>query len=176
MSKYELFDLRHKVDFIGAYDLRRLEPSRNYGIHNMEIQFAVIGAKGAVTITMSTGWYLPRNQRDYVISRSKGYPWDIEDLARPNIVDVGYHAKAPQYEGQDARADCHLLGGPCYYDGTSLWGNEAWRDGFLHGGTEWLWPKMEEYYWHRFYDDPLPDLTPVPRPHPDEVKEASNAK
>ncbi len=173
MNQYELFELRRRVDFIGAYNLVRPEPHKNYGIHNMVIRFAVIGAKGAASINMSTGWYLPQDQLAHVRMMTKGYPWDPEDLAQPNITDVGYHARAPQYEDQWSHENCELIDGTCYYDGTSLWGNEAWRLGFLHGGTEWLWPRLEQYYNHRFHDAELPDLTPVPRLHPDDRKAIS---
>jgi hypothetical protein len=159
----ELFPLVRKVDFIGAYDL-----SPKYGIHNMVIMFVVSGARGAVSITMSTGWYLPAQQLSHVQRHIKGYPWDPEDLARPNITDVGIHSIKEPYEGAFRRDYCEYCGGPAYCDGTSLWGNEAWREGFLHGGTDWLWPRLEEYYNHRFNDGPLPDLTPIPRKHPDE--------
>jgi hypothetical protein len=163
----ELFPLVRRVDFIGAYDLTRPESSRNYGIHNMEIRFAVVGARGAITINMSTNWYLPQNQQSSFNMLSR-YPFDSNSLMMPNITDVGYHARVSQYEGQPEMSECHLLGCPCYYDGSALWGNEEWRLGFLHGGTDWLWPRMEEEYEHRFHDGPLPDLTPIPRKHPDE--------
>ncbi len=162
----ELFPLVRRVDFIGAYDFTRPDPSENYGIHNMEIRFAVSGAKGAITITMSTHWYLPQNQQSSFEMLRK-YPFDPLELMMPDITDVGYHARTPQYEEQTpASGDCHLLGNPCYYDGSSLWGNEEWRLGFLHGGTDWLWPRMEEEYEHRFHNGPRPNLTPVPRQHP----------
>lgn len=165
----ELFPLVRRVDFIGAYDLTRPEPTQNYGIHNMEISFAVSGAKGAITITMSTHWYLPQNQQSSFNMLSK-YPFDPLELMMPNITDVGYHARAPQYENQYKKDNCELLDGPCYYDGTSLWGNEAWRLGFLHGGTEWLWTRMEQEYEHRFHDGPMSDLTPIPRKHPKDLQ------
>lgn len=166
MNSPELFPFIRKVDFVGAYDLTRPDPKENYGIHNMTLIFALCGAKGAVSMTISTGWYLPAQQLSHVEMMTKGYPWDPAELARPNITDIGTHSKAPLYEDQYQRDHCEYCGGPAYCDGTSLWGNEAWRDGFLHGGTEWLWPRLEEYYLHQFYDGPQPDLTPIPRKHP----------
>jgi hypothetical protein len=37
--------------------------------------------------------------------------------------------------------------------------------GFVNGGTEWLWVKLEEYYNHVFENGPYPDVTPIPVPY-----------
>lgn len=92
-----------------------------------------------------------------------------EEFLLPNIIDIGYHSKTPHYEGHSPQYNCELTGGDCYYDGTSLWGNEQWREGFIHGGTEWLWPRLEQLYRHYFEDGDVPDLTPIPRKHPKEA-------
>lgn len=161
--------LERIVNFHGAWDLTRPEPSRNYGIHSMEIRFAVKGQKGAVTMNVTTKWYLPQNISTAYRMYTKGYPFDgPKELMLPDITDIGYHSKQPQYSNQEPIGNCTLTDGPCYYDGTSLWGNEAWRLGFLHGGTDWLWPKLEDLYRHHFEGGPEVDLTPVPRKHPDE--------
>lgn len=170
---HELFPLVRKFDISGAYDWRPAHPQhKNYGIHNMTMIFALCGAKGAVSITLETGWYLPAQQSNQVAHMINSEYYSYADLARPNIVDVGIHSKIPQHEGQSERAHCEYCNGPAYCDGTSLWGNEAWREGFLHGGTDWLWARLEEYYNHRFYGDPPPDLTPIPRTHPDDRKQS----
>lgn len=154
--------LERKFNLSGAYDER--DPPRNYGIGSMRMEFAVVGPKGAVSVQLSTSWYLPQVQQSTLDMYTKGYPFDAcEELMQPKWWDVGYHAKEPQYEGQSEREDCHLLDCPCYYDGTSLWGQEAWLPGFLHGGSDWLWERLEEYYYHRYEDGPAPNLTPVPR-------------
>ena len=41
-------------------------------------------------------------------------------------------------------------------------------EGFLAGGTDWLWPKLEEYYACIFEGAPFPDFTPHYLPHPDD--------
>lgn len=159
--------LERKVEFIGGYSWRG-EP--DYGIHCMDIFFSVKGALGAITIRIFTNWHLPEHQRQ-TAEMYTHYPFEPIDLCRPNIVDVGYHSKTPQYEGHSPmRGDCELTDGPCYSDGTSLWGNECWRDGFLHGGSEWLFARMEDEYRHRFEDGPPVDLTPIPRTKPERTK------
>lgn len=148
---------KHEVHFSGAYDLRRQVPSKNYGIHNMELQFWCIGPAGGISLRFYTHWYLPA-QRTHRI---------IEELMKPRGVDLTIHAHAPQYEDHPPIANCKLTGGDCYCDGSSLYA-EKWEEGFVAGGTEWLWPKLEEEYRFRFENGPAPDLTPQPRRHPDE--------
>ncbi len=153
----------------GAFNLRRPSPARDYGISPMRMWFAVKGPHGGVSVTLSTAWYLPTEQQSSLEMYTKGYPFcPCEELLQPKWWVVSYHAKAPQYEGQSALAECQLTDGPCYCDGTYLWGQEAWLPGFLHGGTDWLWARLEDYYRFRFEDGPEIDLTPVPRKHPDE--------
>lgn len=164
--------LTREAKFIGGYDWR--DPP-DYGIHGMDLIFAVKGPLGAISITISTNWMLPQHQSETQKMYGKGYPWEIGHLCRPNIVDVGYHSKVPQYEGQSGRIYCELTDGPCYSDGSSLSGNEYYRDGFLHGGSDWLFARMEEEYCHHFENGPPPNFTPIPRPHP-KTKNAQDGK
>lgn len=150
--KYELLPYTRHFDIRGAYDLRRPEPARNYGIHNAVIVFAVSGAKGAVSLTVETNWYL--NPAD---ASARGM----------RCSDLGTHSKAEPYAEAYLRPHCEYCGGPAYCGGSGL---EAakWQQGFLHGGTAWLWPRLEAYYDCYFYDAEYPDLTPIPCKHPDE--------
>lgn len=152
-----------ETKFIGAYDWRG---KSNYGIHGMDLFFSVKGPKGAIGITIFTNWMLPAQQASTQAMYSKGYLWEPGMLCRPRFTDISYHAKEPQYDGQPSHDDCHLTDGPCYCDGSSLWGDECWREGFLHGGSDWLFSRMEDEYRHRFENGPPVDLTPIPRPHP----------
>ncbi|MGH6792791.1 MAG: glycoside hydrolase family 3 N-terminal domain-containing protein, partial [Methyloceanibacter sp.] len=45
---------------------------------------------------------------------------------------------------------------------------QAMIEGFLAGGTDWLWPKLEEFYRHIFEGAPFPDFTAHYLPHPDD--------
>lgn len=56
---------------------------------------------------------------------------------------------------------------PCYYDGSSL-NAEQLVEGFRAGGTDWLWPKLEEYWRCIFEDGPYPDFSPEYAKHPDD--------
>ncbi len=46
---------------------------------------------------------------------------------------------------------CPYLGKPCYYDGSSLHAEKVFDEVFLPGGTEKLWPYLEDYYYETFY-------------------------
>lgn len=76
-------------------------------------------------------------------------------LRRFNLtpVDLGYHAKEPQYEGQEPMSQkCDLLGCPCYYDGTSLGASDLF-DQALALGEDAIWQKLEEVYRDRFGEE-----------------------
>jgi len=163
--------LKQLIWFSGAYDLTREESGKNYGIPSMDITFVVKGRKGGVSLRIRTKWFLPQNAESSCRMYNKGYPWVAhEELCLPDIVDISQHSKKPlDYESTPTK-DCEITGGKCYSDGTGLWGNECWREGFLHGGTKWLWPRLEQLYHHWLEDGDKPDLTPVPRKHPDEEK------
>ena len=160
-----------EIQFIGAYALRGDgKAKRNFGIHGMDLIFSVKGPLGAITATIYTKWFLPQQWESTYALYSKGYPFNpAEEFCAPDFIDIGYHAKEAQYESQTSQDDCKLTDGVCFYDGSSLWGNEAWREGFLHGGSDWLFQKMEDEYRNRFEGGPQVDLTPTPRRHPDEV-------
>lgn len=143
-----------------AYDLT--SHPRNYGISSMRMFFAVKGPLGGVSCSMHTSWYLPHNQASSYEMFSE-YPFDpLKQMMQPHLVSLDMHSHTPQYEDQYAAEDCEVTGGKCYGDGTSLWFGEAWMEGFLHGGTEWLWPRLEELYEYWLADGPAPNLTPTP--------------
>ena len=141
-----------KILFHPAYDKRNADPKKNYGIHNMSITFVLIGPKGAVQWAISTGWYV-KSAREHL----KNFPLSWEERTMKKIwgTDLGYHAHDPQYEDQYSRDDCHLLGGKCYYDGSSL-NAELLEEGFLEKGEDYVWEKLEGYYNHTFENGPWP--------------------
>lgn len=129
-----------RVEVSPGYHLIHPEPSKNYGIGPCRVWFYLIGPKGAVQFQIGTDWY-PKAAREHL---SQFPPRPIWEARQPDGLDLGYHAKEPEYAGQIAH-DCALLGGQCYYDGSSL-NADAMVEGFICGGTDWLWPKLEEYY------------------------------
>lgn len=158
----DAIEFERRVDVSPSFARLHSNPSVNYGIGAMRLWFILIGPKGAVQWQIGTNWYCKLAQEHL-----RSLPDRLNDAAenslggsryQPQAWDLGYHAREPQYESQTAvRDECHVLGGPCYYDGSSL-NAEYLIDGFLEGGDRFLWPALEEYYRHTFEEAPWPDF------------------
>jgi len=136
-------EFKRETTVTPAYDKRHTDPKKNYGIHSCEIRFFLTGPKGVIQFVVYTGWELP-HVKEEIGQR-------LHDMF-PMGADVGCHSLVPMYENQ-TQMDCHLLeGGKCYYDGSSLRAQE-WMTKLIEGGTEWLWPAMEEEYRYQFERD-----------------------
>ncbi len=169
MSQDKAAGFEHRIEMSGGFDLRRPQPSKDYGIGSVRIWFYVIGPKGAVQWQIGTDWY-PPSARAHL--KEMGWPseYDCRDAMRPKGWDLGYHAKEPQYEDQSPMTyECQVVGGKCYYDGSGL-NADLLIEGFISGGTEWLWPQLEEYYACVFEGAPFPEFAAIPCKHPDDVK------
>ena len=145
--------LERRTEFYPGFDRRDPDPKKNYGIDGGSLGFYVIGPKGAIQFTCSALLY-PPHVREEMLDRAcdaHGVARDI--LFEPMGYDLGYHAREPQYEGQKPmQRECTLMGGTCYYDGSSLQAAE-WMKEFMERGTEWLWPRLEQLYRDRFEQD-----------------------
>lgn len=159
---------RHEVVVTPSFYLVRDEPSKNYGVGNCRIVFYAIGEKGAVQFMLGTDWAIEK-----VRAHLSNFPRHRRDDVQPQAWDIGYHSRVPMYDGQSPmERRCDVLGATCYYDGSSLQA-EDWVEGFCAGGTEWLWPRLEQYYRFTFEDGTHPDLTPEYRQHPDDRPKVS---
>jgi len=120
------------------FDMRHKNPSKNYGIHGLDIWFILKGSLGAVQYAVTFPVYLPS-----IDTSSFGYTPEISGF------DVGYHSPNPMYEGQP-KLDCELLEeGKCYYDGSSLRAEDWTKEIFETIGKppeEVIWKKLEEEY------------------------------
>ena len=119
-----------------AWDKRSSDPSKNYGVHSVEIRMILKGELGATQFAFSTGWYLPEVMAE---GRIKQRP--------PMGVDVGYHSPHPQYEGQEVlMEDCPYLDGkPCYYKGSGLQADTL-LDTMIRKGGDAVWEELESRY------------------------------
>ena len=160
--------LEHWVESSPSRNWIRPEPSRNYGISTVRLTFHVKGPKGAVQWMIGTEWGI-KPVREHL----ENFPYHRHEFRAPTGWDLGYHSPTPRYEGQSVQSEnCTILGGRCYYDGSSLNADDL-IEGFLAGGTEWLWPKLEEYYRCVFEEAEYPDFTAHYLPHPDDKIEAA---
>ena len=133
-----------------AFDKRSNDPSKDYGISACRIVFILKGKRGAVQFMIGTNWYVP-SAREHL---KKLLPSCKDTERKPEGWDVGYHSHKKMYNGQEPVAyKCEILGGKCYYDGSGLRA-DAWIEDFVAGGTDWLWPKLEEEYRNTFIKKP----------------------
>ena len=131
--------LEREIVFAPAYDKRSPIPSQNYGIGSVDMRWYVKGPKGIIQFCLSTGWLLPE------VAREPG-----RTAIKPLAYDLGYHSPKPLYKGQELlEENCEMLGGPCYYDGSSLMADEAFAILAREGG-ESLWRYLEGQYEARF--------------------------
>jgi len=123
------------------YDKRSADPSKNYGIGGMTITFILKGALGATQFTFYTGQYQKHTADEL---------WRKDELKHNPFkgmgADIGCHSRKPSYEGQNSTdEDCDLVGGKCFYDGSSLQASE-FEDEFLTNGEPAVWKMLEERY------------------------------
>ena len=138
-------ELVRLVEWTPAFDKRHADPSKNYGIHGMEVKFVLKGPSAATQFVIYTNWHLAHVQKQ---SDSRGEDAKYLHLScHPLPADVGYHSLVPVYEGQTAITEScpYLNGKPCYYDGSSLQAEELyWR--FVAEGDAVVWKELESRY------------------------------
>lgn len=127
------------VEFTPAFDGRDPDPSKNYGVHGVEMRMVLKGARGAMQFVVFTNWHLPAVEQDF------GEKALYSKLYLPMGADVGYHSPSPLYAGQGQMAECPYLGGPCYYDGSGLAAEEMLEVLIAEGG-EAVWKRLEDRY------------------------------
>ena len=131
------------------FDKRHKDPSKNYGIHGMDLVFILEKDKNAVQFVAYLPVYLP-HVCDEMWNRNIGRDFNP---FRGMGADVGYHASKPQYENQGIMDEnCCWLNGPCYYDGSGLRAEE-WYSIFLLSGPDKIWEMLKEDWLERFDHD-----------------------
>lgn len=135
--------LERRIEFTPAFDRRHPEPSKNYGIHGVEMRWYLLGEQGAVQWVVYTNWQLPAVQVEMDAREpNKRFPYFFHE---PQPADLGYHAKRQMYDGQEPHDDCHLLGCACYYDGSGL-NAQRIMDVLRREGSDGVWRELEAYY------------------------------
>ncbi len=136
-------EFTREILFSPAFDKRDPDPSKNYGIHGMELTFYLKGDEGAVQFKLFTGWDLPHVRAEHKDSHTLCNIY-------PMPADLGYHSRKPVYDDQKPRENCHVLDGqPCYYDGSGL-NAEPVFDLLVTEGHEAVWVALENYYQETF--------------------------
>jgi len=131
------------LQMIPPFDKRHSEPSKNYGIHGMEIRFELIKNNRAVQFVVYSNIFLPHLYDEWDNNKENRIKSHLRLFFKPLGADVGYHSPTSMYESQNSD-DCHLLkGGKCYYDGSGLKA-EKWVDIWLKEGNDKIWEMLEE--------------------------------
>lgn len=139
-------ELRRQVRFLPAYDKRK----EGYGIHGVEVSFAVVGENRAVEFVLYTHWHLPHVQTELNEKTELGvYP---VRLLGPQPAEIIYHSPVPMREGHTpSTPSCKFTGGACYSDGWSFGADEAFLR-LLHEGDDGVWRFLEDEYAKQFGD------------------------
>lgn len=137
--------LRKIIQIKPPYDKRHKDPKKNYGIGSLSFWMILKGKAGAVQVMFSTALY------PIEVMQEKSFKTDFLCKKTIDVWDVGYHARTPQFESQTSM-DCTLLKEKkCYYDGSSIRGNNlGLGELFLEKGEDAIWEFLLEEYKNRF--------------------------
>ena len=161
MIEQQVGAFKRAIMFKPGFDWRADEPNRNFGIGSTRIWFVLSGEKGAVQWQIGTDWY-PESARIHL----RNFP-PTTDPNKPQGWDLGYHSRRPMYE-EHSTMECDVLPeGRCYNDGSGL-NADLPIEGFLNGGDDWVWNRLEAYYAHVFEGESFPNFAPIIMPHPDD--------
>ena len=139
MSKFEKI-----IRFDPAFDKRHSDPSKNYGIHGVNITFILKNENKAVQFVLFTNWQLPHVTKEFVAKPMSAI--ELECLFTPMAADLGYHSPISHYVGQEPMSEeCEYTDGVCYYDGSGLAAESVYNT-LLEEGDEGVWHELEEYY------------------------------
>jgi hypothetical protein len=132
----------------------------SHGRHGLSIRFVSKGDSGAVQFLLYTGW-LPQFAEPSNIGCRNVRDWGNSVMP----ADLGYHSKAPKYEGQDPiDKACEFCDGqPCYYDGSGLNSYDAMY-ALVNGGEDALWIFLDSYYQNVFGEGEYPKPAEYSKP------------
>ena len=117
-----------------GYDKRNPDPSKSYGVGAARIRFVLKHKDKAVHALFYTNWYPPT------------VPSHIGE-EKLQCFDVGYHSPYPMYDSQPCMGKCEYIGKPCYYDGSSVIGDDHNLVGkLITEGEEGVWKYLEEFW------------------------------
>jgi hypothetical protein len=134
--------------FVPAYDKRSPSPSKNYGVHGVDINFYLKGPKGALQLLVFTNWQLPQVAKERLAGKYMFSRDDVNALYLPEAADFFIHSSVPLYEGQGIERDsCDWVpeGSPCYLGLNSPAGEKLF-DILLQEGSDGFWAAMQVKY------------------------------
>jgi hypothetical protein len=135
------------ITFAPAFDKRDPNPSKNYGIHGVDLRMLFGDEdKGIIQFVVYTNWHLPEVTKELASRYYKPSGGDPHWMERPLPADIGYHSPTPRYDGQSKMNTCDCLKqGFCYYDGSSLAATDVFNI-LLREGSDGVWKELENRY------------------------------
>ena len=129
------------VKFRPAFDRRHPDPKKNYGIGCVSIFFVLVGEKGAVSFSCSTGIYLDHVLDEQENNRFGSWP-------RPMGYVVASCTPLPKgSKDEDGKLipDCEWFPQPCKGDCNYLASDDVFT-ALKTKGDEGVWKCLEDYY------------------------------
>ena len=134
------------IAFIPGYNGDRTrDANKDFGVHGMEIWWYLRGPRGAAHFGVFTDWIPGKLYPGH--GRMPVGMQEMPASQYPNGADLGYHARVPQWDGQEAygRDDCTVIDGRCYGDGSGLRA-DALAKTFTELGEPAIWAALELEY------------------------------
>lgn len=125
-----------------AYDKRDTDPNKNYGIHSCDMFMVLKGEKGAVSFSLSTGWFLPETlpwKEECITKMGLGTSWEGHGTS------VAYHSPTKMQDWDFHQEKCDWLGTECYGDAGFIISDMPY-DLLIREGSEAVWKWLEDYY------------------------------
>lgn len=117
--------LEHIVRVYPAYDRR----AEGYGCGNANIFFTLKGPKGAISLSVDSGWALDGVPPYKAIGRA-----------------VCEHRLTKVYDEEMPHEDCEWLDGQTCYGGCSYVTSDEFFEVLVRDGEDAMWEKLEEWY------------------------------
>jgi hypothetical protein len=135
--------LEESVQFVPGYNCP-VTGGQGHGVHGTEVRWFLRGPAGAVSLVMATDWIPGERYPGHGLAPSgQNEHWDMYPMA----FGLGYHARMPQYEGQEVDLDdCNLIGGGPCYGGADLSGPDEAVRRFVTEGEQAVWDALEAAY------------------------------
>jgi hypothetical protein len=126
----------HDIDFRSAHHIGI--GSQTKSVHGVDLTFATVNEKRAVTLTVFTNWMLPET---YEYWQKRG----LKPSSDPTPADITYHSPVKLDEYDCEHGDCSYTGGKCYHSSSSS-NAQRYFDILVRYGIDALWIEMEKYW------------------------------
>ena len=109
-----------------------------------------VSERGQPPVSRGSGVdYLPRSETYRTIVADPPWPYEgeVKGTRHPKLWDVGFHELTPRdWQDESDGRDCDVVStGRCFYDGSSLQGEELGRR-FMAEGEDVVWAELEDRY------------------------------